>query len=147
MLVRDILKMKSSQAILSAEPEDSLREAVALMVQKDVGSLVVMRGNRMLGMVTFREILAAMHKRGGELGEARVSDVMVRDPVIGSLEDSVDYVRGVMTDHHVRYLPVMNGDNLVGVISFHDVAKAAINMANFENKMLKRYIKNWPEQA
>lgn len=145
MIIRDILKVKTRNAIHSIEPEGMLNEAVALMVQHDVGSLAVMRGERLLGLITFREVLAALHRRGGNLAGTQVTDVMVREPFFGSPEDTVDYVRGVMTENHVRYLPVMEGDRLLGVISFHDVAKACINQADFENKMLKRYIKNWPE--
>jgi hypothetical protein len=55
-------------------------------------------------------------------------------------------MRGVMTDKHVRYLPIMDKSVLAGVLSFHDVAKAALRAASFENKLLKQYIKNWPEQ-
>ena len=70
---------------------------------------------------------------------------MVADPVCGSPGDSIDQLREVMTKNHVRYLPVREGDKLLGVISFHDVAKSVIKETSFENRLLKRYIKNWPE--
>lgn len=145
MIIRDILKVKTENALFSIEPDGTLAEAVALMVQNDVGSLVVMHHDHLLGMVTFREVLAALHRHGENLSEVRVSTVMVHDPIFGNPDDSVDYVRGVMLESNTRYLPVMEGDRLLAVISFHDVAKALINQANFENKMLKRYIKSWPE--
>ena len=71
---------------------------------------------------------------------------MVADPVCGSPGDSIDHLREVMTKNHVRYLPVREGDKLLGVISFHDVAKSVIKETSFENRLLKRYIKNWPEE-
>jgi CBS domain-containing protein len=57
----------------------------------------------------------------------------------------VDALRRLMVDHHMRYLPVMDDDTLLGVISFHDVAKAVLEEQSFENRMLKAYIRDWPE--
>ncbi len=145
MLVKDILKIKGSQ-IYSIGPEALLPQAVSLMVEHDIGSLLVMEKSRMTGILTFREVLSAVHRHRGDIHEVKVAAVMVRDPVCGDMEDSVDTMRGVMTDKHVRYLPIMDKTMLVGVLSFHDVAKAALRAASFENKLLKQYIKNWPEQ-
>ena len=75
----------------------------------------------------------------------RIGDVMVADPISGSPDDSIEHLREVMTKNHVRYLPVRDGDKLLGVISFHDVAKSVIKETSFENRLLKRYIKNWPQ--
>ena len=145
MIIRDILNMKGN-AIVSIAPQGTVAEAVGLMVRHDIGSLVVMRDGEMAGMLTFREVLHELEARGGNLGDARVGDVMVTDPIVGQPSESVDHLREVMTQNHVRYLPVKEGDKLLGVISFHDVAKAAINMASFENRLLKRYIKHWPDE-
>jgi CBS domain-containing protein len=60
------------------------------------------------------------------------------------MDMDVDELRSEMLRHHARYVPVMEGDTLLGVISFHDVAKAVLEERNFENQMLKGYIKNWP---
>jgi CBS domain-containing protein len=120
-------------------------DAVKLMVEQDIGSLVVLDGERMAGMLTFREVLLGLNANGGNLGDLRVKSLMVADPVCGSPGDSIDHLREVMTKNHVRYLPVREGDKLLGVISFHDVAKSVIKETSFENRLLKRYIKNWPE--
>lgn len=144
MIIRDILNMKGG-AIISIAPGDAVAHAVSLMVKNDIGSLVVMEHEGMVGMVTFREVLHELEARSGDLGDAKVGDIMVRDPIVGQPSESVEHLREVMTKNHVRYLPIREGGRLLGVISFHDVAKAAINMASFENRLLKRYIKNWPE--
>lgn len=146
MLVKDILKIKGSQ-IYSIGPEALLPQAVGLMVEHDIGSLLVMEKGRMTGVLTFREVLAAVHRHRGDIHEVKVAEVMVREPVCGRLEDTVDQMRAMMTEKHVRYLPILDGDVLVGVLSFHDVAKAALRAVNFENKLLKQYIKNWPEDT
>ncbi len=145
MQVRDILKIKGGQ-IFSIGPDALLPQAVSLMVEHDIGSLVVMDRGQMSGLLTFREVLAAVHRYRGDIHEVKVDQVMVGDPICGSLDDGIDHMRGVMTDKHVRYLPIKDNGALVGVLSFHDVAKASLRAASFENKLLKQYIKNWPGQ-
>ena len=100
----------------------------------------------MSGMLTFREVLQALDSQSGNLADLRVGKVMVSDPVCGAPDDTLDYLREVMTKNHVRYLPVKDGEQLLGVISFHDVAKSVIKETSFENRLLKRYIKNCPEE-
>ena len=146
MLIRDILQMKGGQ-IFGIAPGRPLGEAVREMVGRDIGSLAVLDDGRMTGMLTFREVLKALDSRGSDLGGVTVAEVMVRDPVTGQPGDSVEDLRELMTQHHVRYLPVMDGARLAGVISFHDVAKAVINQAAFENRLLRRYIEASPEDA
>ena len=144
MIIRDILNMKGGR-IFSIAPDGRVADAVKLMVEQDIGSLVVLDGERMVGMLTFREVLLGLNANGGNLGDLRVKSLMVADPVCGSPGDSIDHLREVMTKNHVRYLPVREGEKLLGVISFHDVAKSVIKETSFENRLLKRYIKNWPE--
>jgi CBS domain-containing protein len=144
MLIRDILNMKGG-AIFSIAPDGKVADAVSMMVKHDIGSLVVMAGGRMTGMLTFREVLQAVDAQRGNLADLRVINVMAADPICGNPNDSLDHLREVMTKNHVRYLPVKDGEQLLGVISFHDVAKSVIKETSFENRLLKRYIKNWPE--
>jgi len=144
MIVRDILKLKGN-LLFTIGPEARLVQAVNIMVRNDIGSLLVLVDGRLAGMLTFREILARLDGAGGALGDVSVGDVMVPATVQGSPEDTLDHVRNSMTAHHVRYLPVLDGETLLGVISFHDVAKAALNEAALENRLLKRYIENLPE--
>jgi CBS domain-containing protein len=145
MFIRDILNLKGS-TIFSVASTGKVCDAVRMMVDHDIGSLVVMDGGRMAGMLTFREVFKALDAHGGDLGTLQAGAVMDSDPICGSPDDSIDQLREVMTRHHVRYLPVREGDALVGLLSFHDVAKAVIREASFENRLLKRYIKNWPEE-
>jgi CBS domain-containing protein len=142
MLVRDILNLKGG-AIHTIAADESLEHAVALMVEHDVGSLVVMEGGRMAGMLTFREILQAWNDTRA-LAATRARDVMVADPLCGSPGDTIDDLREIMTRHHVRYLPVCDGARLLGVVSFHDVAKAVIKQTSMENRLLRRYIESEP---
>ena len=110
------------------------------MVQLDIGSLVVMDKGRMTGMVTFAEVLAALAGRGGTLGDLTIGDIVVRDPPTATPGLDVMELRRMMLERHARYVPVLDGATLLGVISFHDVAKAVYEEQSFENRMLKSYI-------
>jgi CBS domain-containing protein len=143
MQVKEILRVKGNRLII-AEPGGRAVDAVKTMAEQNLGSLVVLDQGRMAGMLTFHELLDALAKRGGALGELKVSDIMVRDPVTASPEMEVNDLRRTMLDTSARYLPVMQDGKLLGVISFRDVAKAVLEEQDFENKMLKGYIKNWP---
>jgi CBS domain-containing protein len=144
MLVKDILRIKGAR-IFSIGPDALLPQAVGLMVEHDIGSLLVMEKGTMTGLLTFREVLAAVDRHRGDIHEVRVDEVMVREPVCANPDESADHMRSIMTEQHLRYLPIMEKGALVGVLSFHDVAKAALRAVNFENKLLKKYIKDWPE--
>lgn len=143
MQVKEILRVKGSR-LATIEPGGRAADAVATMAAQNLGSLVVIDGGRMTGMLTFHELLQALAKRGGALGELKVNDIMVRDPVTAAPEMEVNDLRRTMLESGARYLPVMQDGKLLGVISFRDVAKAVLEEQDFENKMLKGYIKNWP---
>jgi len=143
MQVKEILRVKGSR-LLSVDPAGKATDAVATMAKENLGSLVVMEQGRMIGMLTFHELLRAVAVRNGSLGDLKVSDIMVRDPVTAEPDMEVNDLRRTMLESGARYLPVMQNDKLLGVISFRDVAKAVLEEQDFENKMLKGYIKNWP---
>jgi CBS domain-containing protein len=145
MQVREIINLKGG-TLFTATPQQSLASAIATMAELDVGSLVVMQGGKMAGMLTFREVMLAVAKYGSSHDGVTVGDVMVCDPVTAFPDMQANDLRRLMIEKHSRYLPVMDGDTLLGVISFLDVAKAVLEEQNFENKMLKNYIKNWPDE-
>lgn len=144
MQIREILTLKSD-TIFSIAPTDPVQSAVARMVELGVGSLVVMQNDEMVGLLTERDIVRGMVKQGCDLKDADVSTIMVTEPVVANADDSLDYARDVMTKSHIGHLPILDGNKLLGIISFHDVARACLKEANFENSLLKRYIKHWPE--
>jgi len=143
MQVSEILKVKGN-VLHTIPPEGKVTDAVATMARHNMGSLVVFEKSRMVGMLTFKEILQVLNERNGTLGDHKVGDIMVRDPISASPAMEVNDLRRTMLDSGARYLPVLDGDKLIGVISFRDVAKAVLEEQDFENKMLKGYIKNWP---
>lgn len=144
MKVSDILLLKGN-SLYVAQADDALADAVALMAEKDIGSLVVVEHGDVVGMLTFREVIQAIAKNGGSLGTVRVRTVMDDAPLTCTAETEMDEVRRMILDHHTRYMPVMDKRMLNGVVSLYDVAKAVVDSQNFENKLLKAYIRDWPQ--
>jgi CBS domain-containing protein len=145
MRVSDILKVKGN-TLYTVTPDTALHDAVNTMAEHDIGSLVVMEYGDLVGMLTFREIIMTLRTNGGSVGTSTIRKVMDDHPITCTPETEVDEVRRMMLEHHVRYLPVMESRSLMGVISFYDVAKAVVEAQGFENKLLKAYIRDWPEE-
>jgi len=145
MFIREVLTIKGDCANFVIEPDALVADAVKRMVENEIGSLLVMQDGELVGFVSERDILRGMHARGCSLSEVKVSVLMEKEPVVATLDDSVDYARDAMTKSRISHLIVLDGSKVAGVISFHDVARACLKEANFENALLKRYIKNWPE--
>ena len=144
MKVSDILRVKGS-TLYTAHPDEPLAQAVNVMAEKDIGSLVIMEHGDLVGMLTFREVIQAVVKNGGSVGTMLVRTAMDDHPLTCTTETDMDEVRRMMLGCHARYMPVMENRMLMGVVSFYDVAKAVVDSQNFENKMLKAYIRDWPE--
>ena len=144
MKVSDILRVKGG-TLYTTTPDEPLADAVRSMAEKDIGSLVVMEHGDLVGMLTFREVILAVVKNGGALGTVSVRASMDDAPLTCTLETDLDEVRRMMLERHARYLPVIDQRMLMGVVSFYDVAKAVVDSQNFENKMLKAYIRDWPD--
>jgi CBS domain-containing protein len=145
MKVSDILRVKGGTTLYTTTPEDTLAHAAELMAENDIGSLVVMSHGLVVGMLSFREVIQAAVKNGGNFGSTTVYRAMDPGPLTCTMETEMDEVRRMMLDRHARYMPVMDNRMLMGVISFYDVARAVVDSQNFENKMLKAYIRDWPE--
>ncbi len=146
MKVSDILRVKGG-TLFTADPEASLMHATQMMSEKDLGSLVVIDRGAVVGMLTFREVIQAIVKNNGSIGSTVVRAAMDSAPLVCTPETELDEVRRMMLERHARYMPVMSEGMLMGVISFYDVAKAVVDSQNFENKMLKAYIRDWPSEA
>ncbi len=145
MKVSDILRVKGG-TLFTVHPDEPLARAAETMAEKDIGSLVVMELGDLVGMLTFREVIQATVKNNGGFGTMLVRSAMDDHPLTCTMETDMDEVRRMMLDRHARYMPVMDKRMLMGVISFYDVAKAVVDSQNFENKMLKAYIRDWPEE-
>jgi CBS domain-containing protein len=143
MLVSEILRIKGT-VLFTTPPDAPLLDAVKVMAQHDIGSLVVMDHGKMAGIVTFAEVLRALAAGNGTIGDIRISSIISRDPLTAAPTIDVNELRRTMLERHARYVPVMDGTTLLGVVSFHDVAKAVLEEQGLENEMLKHYIQDAP---
>ena len=116
------------------------------MDEHDIGSLVVMEYENLAGILTFREVIQALAKSHSITANLHVRSVMNAEPLTCTMDTELDEVRRMMLDQHARYLPVLDQRVLMGVISFYDVAKAIVDSQDFENTMLKAYIRDWPQE-
>ena len=154
MQVSEILSLKGS-TLFTVAPDNMLSDCVVTMADQDIGSLVVMDNGKLAGMLTFREVLKVLARRQLEqrsgptrpVAEIMVGDVMVPNPLVVTPGTDVNELRRMMLDSHTRYVPVMDGDTLMGIVSFHDVARAVLEEQSFENRMLKAYIRDWPAEG
>jgi CBS domain-containing protein len=143
MKVIDILRVKGG-TLYTVNPDEPLASALRTMAELDIGSLCVMSHGELVGMLTFREVIQAVVRNGGSVGTTIVRTVMDDFPLTCTPETELDEVRRMMLARHARYLPVMSQKTLMGVISLYDVAKAVVDAQDFENRMLKAYIRDWP---
>ena len=146
MKVSDILRVKGG-TLFTITPDQPMAEAINTMAERDIGSLVVMHHGELVGMLTFREVIKAVVGNGGSVGDTLVRGAMDDAPLTCTPETEIDEVRRMMLGRHARYMPVITQGTLMGVISFFDVAKAVVEGQDFENRMLKAYIRDWPVES
>jgi CBS domain-containing protein len=150
--VADLLNDKAQQAqsalkraLVSVAPDTTVADAVASMAKHEISSMLVMEADEMVGLITFRELLNGLEAQGGSLLQAKCRNVMKINPPVAKPDESVDRLRSLMTELHITHVPVVDHGVLVGILSFHDIARSAIKDVAFENQLLKQYIKHWPE--
>ena len=144
-LLKDKAEQSAGRNLISVSPDLAVADAVSMMVENAISSVLVMEAGEFLGLITLREILNGLNAHGGNLMQSPCRIAMKAHPPVAKPEDSVDHLRGLMTELHITHVPVVDHGVLVGILSFHDIARSAIKDVAFENQLLKQYIKNWPE--
>lgn len=140
MQVRDVLKAKGGR-IIAIEPDAKVSEAVARLVQNNIGSLPVVDGHGgLLGVFSERDVLRGFHNRGEGFGQIRISEVMTTNPVTCCPDDDVEDVMGKMSERRIAKVPVVDDGRLVGIISVGDVIKVMYDKVHSENQHLMTYI-------
>jgi CBS domain-containing protein len=143
-LLREILHSKGS-LVHSITQRATLADAVQQLVHKNLGSLVVCESEddptHMIGIITERDILRACADRNAPLEQVRVSEVMSRELITCSPDDTVQDAMGAMTNHRIRHLPIIDDDgSLMGIVSIGDLVKHQHDQLTMENHYLKTYI-------
>lgn len=139
MLVSQILRSKGD-SVFTVGPADTIAEVAALLVSRRVGALVVLEAERVVGIVSERDVVRAVAERGPGGLSAAVSSVMTKDVLFAQPGETVDSLLGRMTDRRIRHLPVCLNERLVGIVSIGDLVKSKISEVEAEADGLKAYI-------
>jgi len=138
--VRDILRSKGTE-VWSVRPDAILFEALEKMAEKNVGALLVMAGEEVVGIVSERDYARKIILKGRGSKETRVREIMTQDTLYVDPDYRVEECMALMTDEHVRHLPVIEKDRVIGIISIGDVVKEVISEKQFVIEQLEKYIK------
>ncbi len=133
------LKVKG-KVIFSLPPDRTVYDALQVMVEKNLGALLVIEDNHLAGIFTERDYARKLILRGKASKDTPLGEVMTEHPITVTLHDSVDYCMTVMVNNYVRHLPVMDGEQLIGLISIGDVIKHIIDEQKFIIDNLEHYI-------
>jgi CBS domain-containing protein len=139
MLVSQILKTKGD-LVFTVAPTETIAAVAALLHSRRVGALVVLEAERVVGIVSERDVVRIMAERGGAALSRPVADCMTRDVLFAEPGETVDSLLARMTDRRVRHLPVCRAERLVGIISIGDLVKSKISEVEAEASGLKAYI-------
>lgn len=137
--IRQLLDTKGRE-VLSIGPDDSVYDAIKMMADNNVGSLVVMEGTQLVGILTERHYARNVFLKGRSSPKTLVRDIMERKVICTTLGETVEECMAVMTSRAVRHLPVLEDNTVVGIISIGDLVKSIIEGQKFIIDQLETYI-------
>ena len=137
--VRQLLGAKSAD-IFAVSPDDAVIDAIRLMAEKGVGAVLAMQGGRLAGIVSERDYARKIVLHGRSSANTAVRDIMSSNVVTVTPDHTVERCMQIVTEHRIRHLPVVQGDNVVGVVSIGDLVKAVIEDQQVQLDQMQRYI-------
>ena len=137
--VRQLLESKPPE-IHAIGPDVPVIDAVRLMAEKRVGAVLVMQGERLVGILSERDYARKVVLQGRSSSDTQVREIMTADVVCVGLNDSTDRCMQIVTESRIRHLPVREGDSIVGIVSIGDLVKVVIEDQRLELDQLQRYI-------
>ena len=137
--VRQLLEAKAPE-IFAIGPDAPVIDAIRLMAEKRIGALLVMQAGGLVGIVSERDYARKIVLQGRSSKDTPVRDIMTAEVIGVGLEDTADHCMQLVTDRRIRHLPVLDGDNVLGVVSIGDLVKAVIEDQQLELEQLQRYI-------
>lgn len=137
--IKQLLDAKGRD-VLSIAPDASVLDAIRMMAEKSIGALVVIEGNKLAGIVTERDYARKVILQGRGSDTTKVSEIMTAKVFTTTAEETVKKCMNLMTDRKIRHLPVLDGGNVIGIISIGDLVKAVIADQNEKIGHLEHYI-------
>lgn len=139
LTVRDLLSRKQNNTV-SIHPNQTVYQALNMMASYDIGALLVVEGRELLGIFSERDYARKLSLKGKNENNTLVGEVMARQLTVVTHEDTVESCMKLMTDRHIRHLPVLQEDKLVGIVSIGDVVKGIIDQQKATINNLESYI-------
>lgn len=139
-IVRDILREKGDQPVWTVEAGSTVYEALALMAEKNIGAVMVMKSGELTGILSERDYARKVVLKGRMSKDTPVRDIMTENVVYVTPYRTMEECMALMTDKRVRHLPVLEGGRLIGIVSIGDVVKAQIADKEFMIEQLTDYI-------
>jgi CBS domain-containing protein len=140
MKIRDLLNEKGYD-VVTVPPSFPIQDAMRLLVEHNIGSVVVAREKVVEGILTERDILRLAARSSASMASMKVEDVMTKDVVVALLDDSLDYVMEIMTKNRIRHLPIVDQGWMQGILSIGDVVNALRKKVEVENNYMRDYIR------
>jgi CBS domain-containing protein len=139
MRIRDVLSTKPG-GVLTVEPGTGLPDLLAALAERGVGAAVVVDAGAVVGMVSERDVVRHLHRRGADLLGDTVGAIMTGPVTTCGPDDEVDGLAGVMTEKRIRHVPVVEGEKLTGIVSIGDVVKTRLDELETHREQLEAYI-------
>ena len=141
LTVQQVLNQKQTNEIWHIRPDNTVYEAIQVMATKKVGALLVMKGVALKGIISERDYAREVILKGHSSTDTRVDDIMSSNVISVSSSESVEASLAVMTDNHIRHLPIIDGNMVIGVLSLGDLVKTIINDQQSTIQQLESYIR------
>ncbi|MDP3981769.1 MAG: CBS domain-containing protein [Chlamydiota bacterium] len=140
MKVMDILEKKSTQ-VITIQDDATIHDALGLLVQHRIGAIIVVDNNtKVCGIISERDIIRECYHSTDHIQKKPINQIMTKNLIIGAPDDDIDYIMGIITNNHIRHVPIIRDNDLCGIVSIGDIVKAQLHNTKYENHYLKDYI-------
>lgn len=139
MRIADVLRSKGTE-VATIDPTATVAELLAKLAENNIGAMVVLGDDGVVGIVSERDIVRRLHERGADALRAPVSEIMTTDVATCTPDETVDHLTVLMTERRIRHVPVMFNGRLAGIVSIGDVVKSRMNELEHAQEQLEAYI-------
>jgi len=140
MRVKTLLKRKPRD-VITITPQATIDDAMDMLITNKIGCLpVVGESGKLSGIISDKDIFKKVHETKGQYHGLKVADVMTTDVIVGIPDDQIDYIAGMMDKNWIRHVPIIDGDNMIGLVSLRDIIKSTTKRRELENRYLNLYM-------
>jgi CBS domain-containing protein len=136
MLVKALLEAKPKN-VITATAETTIEDAMEMLIKNKIGCLPVIDANqKLIGIISDKDIFEKVHETKGQYQKLTVQDLMKTELIVGLLDDDINYIAGIMEKNWIRHVPIVDGDNVIGMVSLRDIHRNYVRSKEVENRYL-----------